>query len=268
MPHQAALFDDNWLRESWRYRELFYFFAWRDVKLRYKQTAFGAAWAIIQPLCTMVVFTVLFGHFANMPSDGIPYPIFSYSALVPWVYFSGALASSGNSLLGNASLLTKVYFPRVTLPASAVLSGLVDFAIASVVLVGLMVFYGVPLSWRLLLWPLLAVPLVLLAFGIGMFLAALNARYRDVKHAIPFVTQLWLFVTPIIYPSSIVPERVRLLLALNPLTGLIEGFRASILPDRHVDWRLLIVSFGLTLGIFALGAWYFRRTERIFADVI
>jgi len=268
MPHQAALFDDNWLRESWRYRELFYFFAWRDVKLRYKQTVLGAAWAIIQPLFTMVIFTVLFGRFAGMPSDGIPHPIFYYSALVPWTYFAGTLAYSANSLLSNASLLTKVYFPRVALPASTVLSGLVDFAVASLVLVAMMAYYGVPLGWRLLLWPALVVPLVMLALGVGMFLAALNVRFRDVKHAIPFVTQLWLFVTPIIYPSSIVPERLRLLLALNPLTGLIEGFRASILPDRHLDWPLLVVSCGLTVGILTLGAWYFRRTEQTFVDVI
>ncbi len=258
----------SWVEEAWRYRELFYFFAWRDVKLRYRQTVLGAAWAIIQPLFTMVVFTVLFGRFAGMPSDGIPHPIFYYSALVPWTYFAGTLAYSGNSLLSNASLLTKVYFPRVALPASTVLSGLVDFALATLVLVAMMAYYGVPLGWRLLLWPLLVVPLVALALGVGMFLAALNVRFRDIKHAIPFATQLWLFVTPIIYPTSLVPERLRWLLALNPLTGLIEGFRASILPDRYLDWRLLAVSLALTGAIFILGALYFRRTERGFADVI
>jgi lipopolysaccharide transport system permease protein len=262
------LFATSWPREVWRYRELFYFFAWREVRLRYKQTVLGAAWAIIQPLFAMVVFTVLFGGFAKMPTDGIPHPIFYYSALVPWMYFSGTLGYAGNSLVSNASLLTKVYFPRVALPASSVLSGLVDFCVASVVLVAMMTYYGVRPSWRLLMWPVLVAPLAVLALGVGMLLAALNVRYRDIKHAMPFVTQLWLFATPIIYPVSIVPERFRLVLALNPLTGLMEGFRASILPDRHLDWHLLGMSLALTLGIFAVGAIYFRRTERSFADVI
>jgi lipopolysaccharide transport system permease protein len=264
----SSLLTTNWLTEVWRYRELFYFFAWRDVKIRYKQTVLGGAWAILQPLFTMVVFTVLFGHLGNMPSDGIPHPIFYYSALVPWTYFSGALAFSANSLVGNASLLTKVYFPRVALPASSVLSGLVDFAVASIVLIAMMVYYGVPIGWRLLLWPVLVVPLVVLTLGTGMLLAALNVRFRDIKHAIPFATQLWLFVTPIIYPTSFVPERFRILLMLNPLAGLIDGFRASILPERQVDWQLLAISTILTLVIFAVANRYFRRTERDFADIV
>src|SRR5262249_50473948 len=197
---------------------------------RYKQTVLGASWAVIPPFFTMVVFTVLFGRFAKMPTDGIPPTIFYYSALVPWIYFSGALGYAGNSLLSNASLITKVYFPRVALPASSVLSGLIDFGVASSVLVGMIAYYGIRPSWRLLMWPVLVAPLAVLALGVGMLMAALNVRYRDVKHAMPLATQLWFFVTPIIYPASMVPERFRPMLALNPLTGLMEGFRASILP--------------------------------------
>jgi lipopolysaccharide transport system permease protein len=258
----------EWLQEFWRYRELFYFLVWRDVKIRYKQTVLGAAWAIIQPFFIMIIFTLFFGRLAKMPSDGIPYPVFSYSALVPWTYFAGALALAGNSLVGNANLITKVYFPKVTIPASAVLSGLVDFAIASVVLLGMMVYYRIQLSWGLLLWPVLVVPLVLLALGVGMFLAALNVKYRDVKYTIPFIVQLWLFLSPIIYPTSIIPERFRTLIALNPISGIIEAFRASLLPTRQVDWQLLSVSVAVTLFIFTLGALYFMKTERNFADVV
>jgi lipopolysaccharide transport system permease protein len=266
-PHNALLVTGG-LREAWRYRELFYFFAWREVKLRYKQTVLGAAWAIIPPLFTMVVFTVLFARFAKMPTDGIPPAIFYYSALVPWMYFSGALGYAGNSLLSNSYLVTKVYFPRMALPASSVLSGLIDFGIASTVLVGMMVYYGVHPSWRLLMWPILVAPLAMLALGMGMLLAALNARYRDIKHAMPLVTQLWFFLTPIVYPASIVPERLRLVLALNPLTGLMEGFRASILPDSSLDWSLLGMSLVLTVSIFATACLYFRRAERHFVDVL
>lgn len=258
----------KWQSEIWQYRELFYFFIWRDIKIRYKQTLLGAMWAIIQPFFTMVVFTLFFGKLANMPSDGIPYPIFSYSALVPWMYFSGALSLSGNSLTANSNLLTKVYFPRVTIPVSSVLSGLVDFAIASMLLLALMAYYQVQPSWRLLLWPVLTVPLVLLALGVGMILASLNVKYRDIKFAIPFAIQLWLFVTPIIYPSSIIPENYRLLMALNPLSGIIEAFRSSILPARELDLQLLLCSLVMTLIILGLGFIYFRKTERWFADII
>lgn len=258
----------EWLREFWHYRELFYFLVWREVKIRYKQTVLGGTWAIIQPFFTMIVFTLFFGRLAKMPSDGIPYPIFSYSALLPWIYFSVALANAGNSLISNANLITKVYFPRATIPASAVLSGLVDFGIASVVLLGLMGYYRVQPSWELLLWPVLIAPLVLLAIGVGMILAALNVRYRDIRYAIPFCIQLWLFVTPIIYPTSIIPERFRILSAFNPLSGIIEAFRASLLPSRYIDWPLLGISAFMTLFIFALGTIYFRKTERTFADIV
>ena len=257
-----------WLKEFWEYRELFYFLVWRDVKIRYKQTVLGATWAIIQPFFMMIVFTVFFGKMAKMPSDGIPYPVFSYAALLPWTYFSAALTHSGNSLLAGANLVRKVYFPRVALPAASALGGIVDFAIAFVILFGLMFYYDITPGIGLLLWPVLMIPLVLLAMGIGMILSSLNVKYRDIKYAIPFLIQTLLFVTPIIYPSSIAPERFRFLLSLNPLTGLIEAFRASALPSKTVDWPLLGLSVGITLVIFVLGAMYFRKTEREFADVI
>jgi len=257
-----------WLKEFWEYRELFYFLVWRDVKIRYKQTVLGAAWAVIQPFFMMVVFTVFFGKMAKMPSDGIPYPVFSYSALLPWTYFSAALTHSGNSLLAGANLVRKVYFPRAALPTASVLGGLVDFSIAFFFLFGLMFYYDITPGVGLLLWPVLMIPLVLLAMGIGMLLSSLNVKYRDIKYAIPFLIQTLLFVTPIIYPTSIAPERFRFLLSLNPLTGLIEAFRASALPTKAIDWPLLGLSVGITLVIFVLGAMYFRKTEKEFADVI
>ena len=211
------------LRELWDYRELFYFLAWRDIKVRYKQTVLGALWAIIQPLFTMVIFTVVFGQMANIPSGGVPRPIFYFSALLPWIYFSSTLGAAGQSLASNAGLLTKIYFPRIILPAAAALGGLVDFLIGSVFLIGFIVYYDLPVGWSLLLWPILLLPLVLLAFGLGTFLAALNVRYRDVKYAVPFAIQLLLFMSPIIYPSSVVPDRFQWLVALNPLSGLIEA---------------------------------------------
>lgn len=254
--------------ELWRYRELFYFLVWRDVKVRYKQTVLGALWAIIQPLGTMVVFTLFFGRLANMPSDGIPYPLFAYSALLPWTYFAGAVSSSGNSLLSNASLLRKVYFPRIALPASAAMAGLVDFLIATVVLIGLMLYYGVSPSAGVLLWPLLVGLLYFLALGVGMIFASLNVKYRDIKYALPFLVQMWLFLTPIIYPSSLVPAQYRFVLTLNPLTGIIDAFRSSLLSGRQMDLRALAVSAGMVLLLFLAGAMYFRKTERSFADLI
>jgi len=260
--------DTEWLKEFWRFRELFYFMVWRDLKIRYKQTMLGALWAVIQPFFTMIVFSLFFGKLAQMPSDGIPYPIFSYAALVPWTYFSGALSLSGNSLISNSNLLTKVYFPRVVIPASSVLAGLVDFGIASLLLFVMMAFYHVQIGWRLLLWPLLIIPMVLLALGMGMILSSVNVKYRDIKYAIPFGIQIWLFVTPVIYPTSIIPERFRFLMALNPMSGIIEAYRTSLFADRHVDWGLLASSIGATVFIFLIGLIYFRRTERAFADVI
>lgn len=258
----------SWLREFWTYRELFFFLVWKDIKVRYKQTLLGASWAIIQPFFSMVVFTLFFGRLAGMPSDGVPYPVFTYAALVPWTYFSTALQFSGNSLVSNVNLVNKVYFPRVALPASPALAGLVDFAIASVVLGGIMAYYGIPPTWELLFWPVLALPLALLVLGVGMILSALNVRYRDVKYAIPFGIQIWLFLTPIIYPASLVPERFRALAALNPLTGLIEAFRAALLPGRTIDWGAVATSVGMILVVVVVGTMYFRKSEREFADVI
>jgi len=256
------------LRDLWRYRELFYFLAWRDVKVRYKQTALGVGWAVLQPLLTMVVFTLLFGRLANMPNDGIPYPLFYFGALLPWMYFSATLANSGNSLVLNANLITKVYFPRVILPTSAAFSGLVDFAIGCILLSGIMAYYGVAPGWKLLLWPPLVVLLFALALGVSMTLAALNVKYRDIKYTLPFLVQLWLFVTPVIYPTSIIPDRYRMLVALNPLSGLIDAFRSSLVPARPIDWQLLWVSALVTVALFVAGAAYFRQTERTFADIV
>jgi len=255
-------------RELWQYRELFYFMVWRDIKVRYKQSLLGAAWAVIQPFGTMIIFTIFFHKLANIPSDGVPYPIFSYSALLPWTYFSGSITQIGNSMVTNKHLITKVYFPRITIPASNAIRGLVDFSIAALILIGMMGWYRFPPGWGLLLWPVLLIPLVVLALGVGMIFAALNVRYRDVQHVLPFFVQLWLFVTPIIYPTGMVPERWRVLLALNPLTGIIEAFRASILPTRHFDPEQFAVSLGVTVLIFIGGGLYFNRTARSFADIV
>lgn len=258
----------NWLKEFWHYRELFYFMVWRDIKVRYKQSLLGAGWAVIQPFFTMVVFTLFFGKMAKMPTDGIPYPIFSYSAVLPWTFFSQALTRSGNSLVANTNLITKVYFPRICIPTATTISGLLDLAMASVLLVGLMFYYKIEFSLGLILWPFLVVLLVLLALGVGMIFASLNVKYRDIKHTLPFVVQLWLFMTPIIYPTSIIPERFRILIAFNPAAGIIEAFRACILPNKPVDWNSLWISGSITLVIFVVALFYFRKTERAFADII
>ena len=256
------------IRELWDYRELFFFLAWRDIKVRYKQTALGVLWAIIQPFFTMVIFTVVFGQIANISTEGIPRPIFYFGALLPWIYFSTTLGSAGLSLVSNSSLLTKIYFPRIILPAAAALVGLVDFLIGSIFLLGFIAYYDLQVSWNLLLWPILVVPLALLAFGLGTFLAALNVKYRDVKYAIPFGIQLLLFMTPIIYPSSVFPERFRWLLALNPLSGLTEAFRHALVPSYPLDWEMLWFSLAVTATVFILAMLYFRRTERAFADIV
>jgi lipopolysaccharide transport system permease protein len=256
------------IKELWRYRELLYFFAWRDIKVRYRQAALGVAWAVIQPLFTMIIFTLFFGRLARMPSDGIPYPIFAYCALVPWTYFSGVLGLAGNSLVGNSSLITKVYFPRVLLPAAAAMAGLLDFVMSAVLLVAMMIYYHVHPGWALLFCPLVILLMILLTTGASMFVAALNVRYRDVKYVLPFLIQIWLFVTPIIYPMSIIPARYRPILALNPCWGMVDGLRACLFPGHTVDFTLIGVSAGVVLVVFAVGAHYFYRAERSFADVI
>ncbi|HXE13044.1 MAG TPA: ABC transporter permease [Bryobacteraceae bacterium] len=254
--------------EIWRYRELLYFLAWREVKVRYKQAALGTAWAIIQPLLAMIIFTLFFGRLAGMPSDGLPYSLFCYCALVPWTYFSGVLAFAGNSLVSNSNLITKVYFPRVLLPAASALAGFVDFLISGSFLVVLMAYYRVTPNWRLLLIPLFIAGIGFLTLGLSMFFAALNVRFRDVKYVLPFLIQIGLFCTPIIYPSTLVPHRFRWLLSLNPCWGLIEGFRGCILPVKPINLTVTATSMAVTLLVFITGVLYFRRTERTFADLI
>jgi lipopolysaccharide transport system permease protein len=255
------------LAELWRYRDLLYFLTWREVAVRYKQTALGALWAVIQPLASTVVFAVFLGRLGGMPSDQMPYPLFAYLGLLPWTYFAGAVTRAGASLVGNAHVLTRVYFPRALVPISATLGALVDFAIALAVLAALLAWYGlVPGPGALLAIPLV-VAMSAVAAGLGMGLGALNARYRDVQHAMPFAMQLWMFLTPVVYPASIVPEGWRPLLALNPMTGLVEAFRAAIV-GRPLDGTGLAISLASAAALTALGVWHFRRTERAFADVV
>jgi lipopolysaccharide transport system permease protein len=260
--------NGKWLSEFWRYRELVYFLAWRDVKVRYKQAALGAAWTILQPLVTMVVFTFFFSQLVGVPSDGIPYPLFAFCGLVLWTYCSSVVVQGSNSLLANSHLITKVYFPRIALPVSSALAVFIDFAVGLAFLVVLMVVYGAQPGWALLWLPVFLGALVLLAVGTGMLLAAAIVRYRDIKHTIPFLIQLWMFVSPIIYPFTIIPESVRPLAALNPLAGIVEGFRACLFSGRPIDPVLTATSLTLTAVIFVAGFVCFRATERVFADII
>jgi lipopolysaccharide transport system permease protein len=260
--------NTNWLSELWRYRELLYFLAWRDVKVRYKQAALGAAWAVLQPLLTMIVFTLFFGRLVGVPSNGVPYPLFAYCALVLWTYFAGVLGLAGQSLLANINLITKVYFPRILMPASNALSGLLDLAIGLVLLVPLMAYYRVQPGWALLLAPVFLVGLILLTLGTSLLLAALVVRFRDMKYTVPFLIQLGLFVTPVIYPMSVIPRRYQTLAALNPLSGIIEGFRASLFSATTLDPMLTTVSLISCVVVFVAGFVYFRSAERFFADII
>jgi lipopolysaccharide transport system permease protein len=256
------------LRELWEYRELLYFLIWRDVKVRYKQTALGAAWAILQPFLTMVVFSVFFGGLAKVPSDGIPYPVFSFAALLPWQLFAHALTESGSSLVANQQLITKVYFPRLVIPISAVLAGLVDFGIAFVVLLGMMAYYGITPTAAILTLPLFLLLAIATALAVGLWLSALNVQYRDVRYTLPFLTQFWMYATPIAYPSSIVPERLRPLYGLNPMAGVVEGFRWALLGRAGNVGPMVIVS-ALAVAVLLIGGlMYFRRMERAFADVV
>jgi lipopolysaccharide transport system permease protein len=256
------------MRELWEFRELFYYFAWRDIKVRYKQTVLGALWAIIQPLFTMLIFTFLFGKVAGISSDGIPRPLFYFSALVPWTYFSATVSNVSMTLLANSDLLTKIYFPRVVLPGSVALSGLLDFLIASTMLGVFFVYYEVAPGPNLLLWIPFTLALVALALGVGMFLAALNVKYRDIKYAVPFGIQLWLFVTPIIYPLNSIPHQYRLFFAINPLSGIIEGFRRSLIPGMAIEWGAATYSLVAAAAIFAIGSWFFNRSAKEFADYL
>lgn len=255
------------LRDLWAYRELLYFLTWRDVKVRYKQTLLGAAWAILQPLLTMVIFTLLFGRLAGIKSDGIPYPIFAYSGLLIWTFFANAVTNSGNSMVGSANLITKIYFPRMIIPGAAVGAGLVDLALAFLVQIALMIYYRIAPTSALLMVPVLVLLATLLAVGVGMWLSALNVKYRDIRHATPFLIQLWMFASPVIYPASILPAKWRWVLALNPLTGIIENFRVAVFGGRF-NWELLAVSAAVTLLILVWSAYSFKRVEKTFADIV
>jgi lipopolysaccharide transport system permease protein len=255
------------LRDLWQYRDLLYILTMRDIKVRYKQTLLGALWAIIQPLFTMLIFSLLFGRLANMPSDGIPYPIFAFAALLPWTFFSNAVTNSGNSLIGNSNLITKVYFPRMVIPMASVASGLIDFAIAFGLLILLMLYYGIGFSTSLLMLPVLVVMTALLAIGLGMLMSALNVKYRDIRHALPFLIQLGMFASPIIYPLSLVPEKWQWLMLLNPLAGQIEGYRSAFF-GKPFNWLALSISAILTFAILIYAAYNFRRMEKTFADLV
>lgn len=255
------------LSAIWHHRELLYFLAKRDIKVRYKQTILGGLWAVIQPVFSMIVFSIFFGKLAKIPSDGIPYPVFVYAGLVPWTYFANALSTSGNSLVGNANLITKVYFPRLIVPAAASIAGLLDFFIALSVLAVMMVWYQVMPGLSLLIFPVLVCLTFLCAVGVGLWLSALNVQYRDIRYAIPFLVQLWLFLSPVIYPSSIMKHR-RWLMAFNPMAGVLEAYRASLLGRTPVDWNMLSISTVMIGLVFISGLYYFKRMEKQFADVI
>jgi lipopolysaccharide transport system permease protein len=255
------------LRELWEYRELLYFLVWRDIKVRYKQTALGAAWAVIQPFFTMVVFSVFFGRLAKLPSDGLPYPVFTYCALVPWTYFATALTMSSNSLVDHARLITKVYFPRLLVPAASVLAGLVDLGIAAIVLVGMLLYYGIAPTAAVIALPVFVLLAAATALAVGLWLSALNVQYRDVRYTIPFLVQFWLFITPVAYSSSLVPPQWRALYGLNPMTGVVEGFRWALLGKADPPGAMLLASALSVAVLLCGGLFYFRRMERRFADV-
>jgi lipopolysaccharide transport system permease protein len=255
------------LRELWEYRELLYFLAWRDVKVRYKQTLLGAAWAIIQPFFAMVIFSIFFGQLAGISSEGIPYPIFAYSALVPWMYFANALTQASNSLVGQEHVITKVYFPRLLVPMASVLAGLVDLGLAFLVLIGMMLYYGIMPTAAIGALPFFVMLATATALGVGFWLSALNVQYRDVRYIVPFMVQFWLFATPIAYPSSLVPQQWRALYGLNPMAGVVEGFRWALL-GTSAPGPMLIVSTLTIAGLCVSGLYFFRRMEQTFADVV
>jgi lipopolysaccharide transport system permease protein len=256
------------LGELWEYRELLYFFIWRDVKVRYKQTALGVAWAVLQPFFTMVVFSLFFGGLAKVPSDGVPYPIFAYTGLLPWTFFAHGVTQSANSLVTNANLVNKVYFPRMAIPIAAVLSGLADLLPAFVVLIGMMFYYGIVPSTQIIWLPAFVLLATIAALGVGIGLAAINVHFRDVRHTVPFLVQSWLFLTPIAYPSSLVPEPWKALYALNPMVGVVEGFRWALLATEPAPGPILWISAAAAIVVLVATALYFRRLERTFADVV
>jgi lipopolysaccharide transport system permease protein len=256
------------LYDLWEYRELLYFLTWRDIKVRYKQTVLGVAWAVIQPFFTMMVFSLFFGKLAKMPSDDIPYPIFSYAALVPWTFFANGLSQASTSLVASANLIKKVYFPRLVVPISAVTSGGVDFVLASVVLLGMMLFYGIVPTAAVVWLPLLLLLALVTSLGVGLWLTAMNVQFRDVRYAVPFLVQAWMFATPIAYPSSLLDEPWRTLYGINPMAGVIEGFRWALLGTETAPGPIIFVSALVALGLLVSGSFYFRRMEDTFADVV
>jgi lipopolysaccharide transport system permease protein len=266
---EAGRTEHQYWQDLWNYRELFYFLAWRDILVRYKQTAIGIAWALIRPFLTMVVFTVVFGNLAKLPSEGVPYPILVFSAMLPWQFFANALSECSNSLLSNANLLSKVYFPRLIVPASAVLVSFVDFMISGIILLGLMTWYNFVPGWRILTLPLFILIAFAAAIGAGLWLAALNVEYRDFRYIVPFLVQFGLYISPVGFSSSIVPEQWRLLYSLNPLVGVIDGFRWAILGGKSTIYLPgFVLSISLVFLLLVSGIWYFRKMEKTFADVI
>ncbi len=256
------------LKDIWEYRELLGIFVWRDLKVRYRQTVIGALWAIVQPFLTMVIFSVFFGRLAGVPSDGIPYPIFSYAALVPWTFFANSITQASNSLVNSADMIKKIYFPRLTMPIASVLAGLVDFLLAFIILVGMMLFYGFVPTINILWLPLFVLLSLITALGVSLWLSALNVQFRDVRYMIPFITQAWLFATPVAYSSSLLSEPWRTLYGINPMVGVVEGFRWALLGTDNAPGPMVFVSFAVAIGILISGALYFRRMEKTFADVI
>jgi len=256
------------LKELLEFHELIYFLTWRDLKVRYKQTALGVIWAVLQPFLTMVVFTIFFGNLAKIQSDGVPYPIFSFAALLPWQFFANSVTNSSNSLVNNSGLITKIYFPRLAMPLSSILGGLVDFAVAFIVFVCMMIYYDIKPTLAILSLPLFILLAVATSFAISLWLSAINVKYRDVRYTIPFLTQLWLFLTPIAYPSSLVPEKWRVIYGLNPMAGVVEGFRWALLGQTGQDWALITASIVIVIVLLIGGLIYFKRMERTFADII
>lgn len=266
---EAGRTEKNYWQDIWRYRELFYFLAWRDILVRYKQTAIGVGWALIRPFLTMVVFTVVFGRLANLPSDGVPYPILVFAAMLPWQLFSTALSECSNSLISNANLLSKVYFPRLVVPTSAVVVSFVDFAISGLIMVGLMIWFAFVPSWQIVTLPLFILIALAASMGVGLWMASLNVQYRDFRYIVPFLVQFGLYVSPVGFSSNIVPDRWRLLYSLNPMVGVIDGFRWAILGgDAQIYWPGFALSLSLVVLLLVSGIWYFRKMERTFADVI
>jgi lipopolysaccharide transport system permease protein len=265
--NRMGFFQFDW-SALWEYRELLYLLVWRDIKVRYKQTAIGVSWVVLQPLITMLIFTAIFGYMAKMPSDGVWYPAFTLAALLPWTYFSQAITRSGGSLVSNANLVSKIYFPRLLLPLANIVTPLVDLGLSLIVLFGLLAYAGIPLSWKVITLPVFILLAMLTAMGLSLFVSAMNVRYRDVGHAIPFMVQIWMFLSPIVYPVSLVPEQWRLLYSLNPMAGVIEGFRWALLGKALPDLMMMSASFFVLLVVVLAGLMYFRRMERQFADVI